>query len=129
MSYRKMNRIGLFATIAVLCAIAMVQGCSSSGGDQVTPTAGTGGKVSSSGAGGASTSTAGKTSTGKGGSGTTTGGSSTSNGGTDSSMAGAMTMGTAGEGGAPPGTNACEPAEDHGEAAMLAANNGKLPTL
>ena len=119
MSSLKLNRIGFGATALVVLAIAAVQGCSSSSDDQAAPTAGTGGTSSSTGGkGGTSSSTGGK------GGGATTGGSSTGG----SSTAGTTTMGEGGAGGAPTG-GMCEPAEDHGEAAYLAAHGGKLPTL
>lgn len=116
MSYSKLNRVGLAATAAMLLAIGVVQGCSSSDDSQAMPTAGTssGGK-SGSGTGGGS-------SGGK-------GGTSNSSGGTTSGgAAGVPTMSEGGEAGATSG-GMCEPAEDHGEAAYLAAHGNKLPTL
>jgi hypothetical protein len=130
MSYLKLNRIGFVATVAAFLAVAAVEGCSSSGDDQVTPSGGTGGTSSSTGgktsggSGGTSSSTA-----GKGGGSNTTGGTST-NGGTGGNAGEAATPegGAAGETGTttPP---MCEPAEDHGEAAAIAAHGGTLPPL
>jgi hypothetical protein len=128
MSYLKLNRIGFVATLAAFLAVAAVEGCSSSGDDQVTPTGGTGGTSSSTGgktsggSGGTSSSTG-----GKGGS-NATGGTST-NGGTGGNAGEAATPegGAAGETGTPPAM--CEPAEDHGEAAAIAAHGGTLPPL
>jgi hypothetical protein len=115
MSYSKLNRVGLAATAAMLLAIGVIQGCSSSDDSQAQPTAGTssGGKSGSGTGGGASGGKGGTTSTG---------------GTTSSGAAGVPTMSEGGEAGAT-GGGVCEAAEDHGEAAYLAAHGGKLPTL
>lgn len=120
MSSFKLNRIGLGLTAFVVLAIAVVQGCSSSSDDQTAPTAGTGGtSTSTGGKGGTSSSSGGK-------------GGGTSKGGTSSQGASSgeapISEGEGGAGGATSGPM-CEPAEDHGEAAYLAAHGGKLPTL
>lgn len=120
MSSLKLNRIGLTATAIVLLGIASVQGCSSSD-DQAAPTAGTGGMSSgSAGKGG----TTGAGTAGKGG----TTGTGTAGTMSQGASAGESPTGEGGAAGATPG-GMCEPAEDHGEAAYLAAHGGKLPTL
>jgi hypothetical protein len=125
MSYLKKNRVGFVAAAVVVFAIAAVEGCSSSGDDQSAPSAGTGGQTTGGTSGG--TGTAG--SAGKGG---------TSSGGSAGSGTTAGTGGTGGgevgEGGAAGETGVvtgpvCEPAEDHGEAAVIANNGGHLPAL
>lgn len=113
MSYSKVNRIGLAATAALMFAIAIVQGCSSSD-NQTSPTTGGTGGQSSGGTAGTSTDSGGKGGKGGGGTGGT--------GGTGMVAEG----GAAGDTGSPA---VCEPAEDHGEAAYLAAHGGVLPTL
>jgi hypothetical protein len=122
MSSLKMNRIGLATTAALVFAIAAVQGCSSSD-NQAGPSGGTGGVVTGGGTGGKS-STGGSSSGGKGG--------APAGGTTSAGTGGASGEGATPEGGAAgetgnPGT--CQPAEDHGEAAYLAAHGNKLPTL
>jgi hypothetical protein len=115
MSSLKLNRIGFGMTAIIVLAIAAVQGCSSSSDDQAAPTAGTGGTSSTTG--------------GKGGTSSTTGGKGgTSSGGTNNNGGTGDVTAEGGAAGAGPGAM-CEAAEDHGEAAYLAAHGNKLPTL
>jgi hypothetical protein len=113
MSYSKVNRIGLATTVALMFAIAVVQGCSSSGDDQAAPSGGTGGQ-SSGGTAGTSTGSGGKGGKGGGGSGGAAGGTTVAEGGAAGDTGVAAT---------------CEPAQDHGEAAYLAAHGNMLPAL